>query len=119
MNLPKIQGKTYTYQAWPSWAYGPNGESAIFESEAEIPKGWTTDRKAKTKAPAPAPAAPAPKKVAEPVVTAEDGAPEVDAAGIAWNPDLHAATKSKTKAGLWRMKVGVARPEGHSAPLDL
>jgi hypothetical protein len=28
---------------------------------------------------------------------------------------LHAATKSKTKAGLWRMKVGVARPE----PLDL
>lgn len=26
---------------WPSWRYGPNGEGAIFQSEAEVPLGWT------------------------------------------------------------------------------
>lgn len=25
---------------FPGWRYGPNGESAIFESEAEVPEGW-------------------------------------------------------------------------------
>ena len=34
----------------------------------------------------------------------------VDAAGHPWSDALHAATKTKTKAGLWRMKVGVERP---------
>jgi hypothetical protein len=36
---------------------------------------------------------------------------EVDAAGWPWSPDLHASTKGKTKDGLWRMKVGVSRPD--------
>ncbi len=48
---------------------------------------------------------------------------EIDADGHAYNSDLHAATKSKTKAGLWRMKVGVARPDAAPGfpkpPLDL
>jgi hypothetical protein len=35
---------------------------------------------------------------------------EVDAHGHPWSADLHAATKGKTKDGLWRMKVGVSRP---------
>lgn len=35
---------------------------------------------------------------------------EVDAHGHPFDPNLHAATRSKTKAGLWRMKVGVQRP---------
>lgn len=26
---------------WPSWRYGPDGEGAIFQSEAEVPEGWT------------------------------------------------------------------------------
>lgn len=26
---------------WPSWRYGPHGESAIFERESEVPYGWT------------------------------------------------------------------------------
>jgi len=25
---------------WPSWRYGPKGEAAVFESEADVPKGW-------------------------------------------------------------------------------
>jgi len=25
---------------WPAWRYGPNGESAIFESAEEVPNGW-------------------------------------------------------------------------------
>lgn len=36
---------------------------------------------------------------------------EVDAAGWPWSPELHASTKGKTKDGLWRMKVGVTRPD--------
>ena len=29
------------FTGWPSWRYGPNGESGIFQSEAEVPYGWT------------------------------------------------------------------------------
>lgn len=36
---------------------------------------------------------------------------EVDAHGWAWSPELHASTQTKTKDGLWRMKVGVQRPD--------
>jgi hypothetical protein len=36
---------------------------------------------------------------------------EIDAHGHPWSPDLHASTKGKTKDGLWRMKVGVSRPD--------
>lgn len=36
---------------------------------------------------------------------------EVDAHGWPWSPDLHASTKGMTKDGLWRMKVGVTRPD--------
>lgn len=39
----------------------------------------------------------------------DDG--EVDAHGHPWNEELHASTKGKTKDGLWRMKVGVSRPD--------
>lgn len=28
------------FQAWPSWRYGPKGESAIFEKAEDVPKGW-------------------------------------------------------------------------------
>lgn len=26
---------------WPAWRYGPNGQSAIFDKESEVPEGWT------------------------------------------------------------------------------
>lgn len=73
-------------------------------------------------APAPTPAAPpapaaeasaAPTPPAPPAPAAEA---EFDAAGVAWDPARHAATKGKTKDGLWRMKVGVARGEGEGLP---
>lgn len=35
----------------------------------------------------------------------------VDAHGWPWSADLHASTKGMTKDGLWRMKVGVSRPD--------
>lgn len=25
---------------WPSWCYGPNGEAAIFQTQADVPEGW-------------------------------------------------------------------------------
>ena len=39
------------------------------------------------------------------------GSGEIDAHGHPWSADLHASTKGKTKDGLWRMKVGVSRPD--------
>ena len=46
---------------------------------------------------------------AEASPAANDG--EIDAHGHPWSADLHASTKGKTKDGLWRMKVGVSRPD--------
>jgi hypothetical protein len=44
----------------------------------------------------------------------------LDAHGHVYDPTLHAGTGSKTKAGLWRMKVGVPRPApAPGYPLDL
>lgn len=45
------------------------------------------------------------------VVETSDASDEIDAHGWPWSEDMHAATRSKTKDGLWRMKVGVNRPE--------
>lgn len=111
---------------WPSWRYGPNGEADIFNSAAEVPSGWKkhpshfekgadeTEVKDKT----PRAAAPA-KAKAGAVATGDESV--VDADGWPWDASLHAATKNKTSAGLWRMKVGVARPAPKKAkpPLDL
>lgn len=41
--------------------------------------------------------------------SADDGT--LDAAGWPWSPEMHASTKGLTKEGLWRMKVGVSRPD--------
>ena len=67
----------------------------------------------------PTPAAEASIAVAEAstVEEASSDAPEasddvtVDAHGHPWSVDLHASTKGTTKDGLWRMKVGVSRPD--------
>lgn len=26
---------------WPSWRYGPGGQSAIFERQGDVPNGWS------------------------------------------------------------------------------
>lgn len=120
--LPKIEGQPYVYKPFPAWCVGPDGESDVFNSEGDVPAGWRMpDGKTKPgKAAAPAPVA-ATTTETPPV----DGV-EVDAAGTPYDPALHAATKGKTKAGLWRMKVGVARPGAapdappeEETPLDL
>lgn len=94
-------------QNFPAWFYGPNGESQIFQSEGEIPSGWQDhpSKHEKTKTPAP----PAPPLV----VKQNDGTanPAIDAAGWPFDPALHAATATRTKEDLWRMKVGVKRPD--------
>jgi hypothetical protein len=43
--------------------------------------------------------------------TAASPSDDVDAHGHPWSAELHASTKGKTKDGLWRMKVGVTRPD--------
>ena len=45
------------------------------------------------------------------VPSGDAGSGEIDAHGHPWSADLHASTKGKTKDGLWRMKVGVSRPD--------
>jgi len=42
-------------------------------------------------------------------IPADDGT--IDAAGWPWSAELHASTRGMTKDGLWRMKVGVSRPD--------
>lgn len=121
-------------QNWPAWRYGPNGASAVFESEKDVPKGWTdhpskmvnntgaartamqpagttTTTTAKEAAKTTDAKTPAqdPTKAANAGVGAQGV--DLDADGHPWSPELHAATKTKTQAGLWRMKVGVKRPD--------
>jgi hypothetical protein len=38
-------------KSWPSWRYGPNGESRIFQKDDQVPKGWE-DHPDKVKQPA-------------------------------------------------------------------
>jgi hypothetical protein len=97
------------FQAWPSWRYGPDGQSKLCENEAEVPKGWGDHPAQFEKEEKPA------KATEEPAADA----PDVDASGAPFDPELHAATRSLTKDGLWRMKVGVKRPEAPAAHLDL
>lgn len=47
---------------WPAWRYGPNGEGAVFESEADVPKGWHDHPSKHEKAEAPKAAPPSPSK---------------------------------------------------------
>lgn len=100
--------------SWPAWYYGPNGEAEIFQSKAEVPTGW------KDHPFNPGEAKAAPKPTAAPVAAPkDDDTAETDADGWPWSAELHAASKSKTTAGLWRMKVGLTRPDPKKPPLDL
>jgi hypothetical protein len=109
--------------SWPAWYYGPKGASQVFENEKDVPSGWHDHPSkvkdvAETVAPKPAAAkAAGGAKAAPQAGTAVDGkqdvqgdAADLDADGWPWSPELHSATKTKTTAGLWRMKVGVSRP---------
>jgi len=117
-------------QEWPSWRYGPKGAADIFNSEDEVPEGWQ-DHPSKVDGNIDDPE---PEKAEEPVeqetdkvererINALGGAvtdTNLDAEGWPWEPEMHAPTKTKTSKGLWRMKVGVSRPEPKPGyPLDL
>ena len=111
--------KPYGYVAFPFVSKGPKGEEQTFDSEGEVPAGWslpngsTKGGKAKTETVAAIPDNPAAPPVEDPGETVE-----VDADGTPFDPAMHTGTK--TKAGLWRMKVGVKRPEPATKPaLDL
>lgn len=45
-----------THHKFPSWRYGPKGESAVFESESDVPTGWHDHPSKHEKADKPAPA---------------------------------------------------------------
>lgn len=68
------------------------GETPVQESQASAGSGQTVTNSAP---PSEVPA----------------GAEGVDAHGWPWSADMHASTGTKTKEGLWRMKVGVSRPD--------
>lgn len=135
--------KTHSY---PAWFYGPDGQSQVFNDDGEVPAGWhdhpskvITSAKTGSK-PMPAqtdkvpeaqrgsgPANPGDQggndggKPADPAIA--DQSNTLDADGWPWDAKMHSATQSRTKAGLWRMKVGATRPapkEGYPKPaLDL
>jgi hypothetical protein len=101
---------------WPAWFNSPDGKTAIFEKAEDVPKDWTSGAEKQsagdpTKEPAKK------KSKQEPVKQANT---ELDAYGHPYDPEMHAQTQSKTKEGLWRMKVGVSRPApAPGYPLDL
>jgi hypothetical protein len=35
----------YVHQAWPAFRYGPNGQSAKFTQESDVPPGWADSPK--------------------------------------------------------------------------
>lgn len=100
---------------FPAWYYGPEGQQQVFQRAEDVPEGWQ-DHPSKVITPA---------KTGGKAVETGDQSNTLDAHGWAWDPQLHAATQSKTSAGLWRMRVGVSRPapkEGFpkpTQPLDL
>lgn len=110
---------------WPAWFSSPKGDqSAIFEAPEDVPNGWTSGAEKQSAGKAPkAPAGGSGSSGAK--VEKQPDPADLDAHGHAYDPALHAATQSKTKDGLWRMKVGVKRPDpapGYpkpAAPLDL
>lgn len=95
---------------YPAWFNGPKGETEIFKAPEDVPTGWTSGAEkiaAEKSDKKPADKKPADKKPDE--KPADTGTAEIDADGHVFDPELHTGTK--TKAGLWRMKVGVKRPE--------
>lgn len=119
------------HSSWPAWFYGPNNQSATFGSPEEVPPGWADHPSlvppekvitpARTgSAPAATTPAVSPAQTGSGSAAPGDQSNTLDAAGWPWDADLHSATKSMTKAGLWRMKVGIARPDpAPGYPLDL
>lgn len=85
---------------WPAWFNGPNGETEIFTKPEDVPAGWTSGAEKIT-----VDGKPATSKPEQKIAPLAD---KVDAHGHAFDPTKHTGTM--TKAGLWRMKVGVARP---------
>lgn len=111
--------------SWPAWYYGPNNQADTFGSPEEVPEGWqdhpskiegekviTAARTGSAPVPGAADASGGVSKAATGSGPAAPGdqSNTLDAAGWPWDAKLHSATKSMTKAGLWRMKVGVERP---------
>jgi hypothetical protein len=137
--------KTHSY---PAWFYGPHGQSQVFHNEADVPEGWqdhpskviTPERTGSKPLPPTTDKVPADQRGAAPVIAANnatgqqtggkgidtgDQSNTLDAHGHPWSAELHAKSQSKTKDGLWRMKVGVSRPAPRAGfpkqaqPLDL
>lgn len=40
MNKQPAPVVPYSHKPFPAWFYGPDGQSAIFDSESEVPDGW-------------------------------------------------------------------------------
>lgn len=90
----------------PTWLYGPNGVSAIFEAGDEIPEGWVDH----------------PSKV-EGFVAPVDGSTEpnplgpVDSSGWEWDATRNTPNKGMTQSGLWQLLPGQSRPAPKSFDL--
>ena len=74
---------------WPAWYYGPDGEADIFENGNDVPSGWQD----------------------KPFRSSEGDGLDLDAEGHPYTPEIHSAIKKKNKDGLWKMKVGIKRPD--------
>ena len=79
-------------------------------ASAQVPKVSVPKANPTAATPAPAVEQSQASDVAEASQAATDDG-TVDAHGWPWSADMHASTKGTTQDGLWRMKVGVKRPD--------
>lgn len=79
-------------------------------ASAQVPKVSVPKANPTAATPAPAVEQSQASDVAEASQAATDDG-TVDAHGWPWSADMHASTKGMTQDGLWRMKVGVKRPD--------
>lgn len=119
--------RTHSY---PAHFYGPNGQSAVFHREEDVPVHWhdhpskvvTPEKTGSKPLGVDTDKIPAPQRGSGPA-NPGDVSNTLDAHGHPWDAKLHAATQTKTKDGLWRMRVGVSRPAPKPGypkpPLDL
>ena len=122
-------------QEWPAWRYGPKGASEIFESEADVPKGWV-DHPSKVITPEKTGSAPitstkdkipasktggAPVEVNDQIIdenqahalrqTASDVSNTLDTDGQAWDGEVNDPSQSRDADGRWTMIEGEDRPD--------
>lgn len=110
MGFPMLVGIVVTSAAQLASVYALLGGASAVAVTATVPLGKVTESVKPSPAAPPIVEATGETTPSTPTA-ASPSDEEIDAAGWPWSAELHASTKGTTKDGLWRMKIGVTRPD--------